>query len=393
MGKGFRLSILGLLLLTAACAGKAPSPTPSNPTPWSEEEITFRFGAQQMYGVLTLPTSGGPYPALVLISGSVNTGTGVRSGASSQYFIDHARKMVLRGFAVLRYDPPGVGQSTGEGGFESLDLRTDEAAAALQYLRSRPDIQTDRVGLMGSSQGGWVIAMAAARYPQDVAFIISVSGSGVSVAEQQIHSIQAQSQAAGMSEAEVARAVLFGRLLVDWQLADPIYRQVNEADAQTLGDGPWTHFLALVYEPGEITPSEALEEGIEILRSIQDEPWAKFLYLRELYLPQLESIPAEQVVALRAITGQNLLADPREYWTRVQCPVLAVFGEDDLLQPTAKSAALYEHYLTQAGNEHFEIVLLPGVGHSIGLSTPGYWEGLSQWLDRLYAAGDSQQRP
>jgi pimeloyl-ACP methyl ester carboxylesterase len=301
--------------------------------------------------------------------------------------------MVLGGFAVLRYDPPGVGRSTGEVGFESLDLRTEEAAAALQYLRSRSDVQADRVGLMGNSQGGWVIAMAAARYPQDVAFIISVSGSGVSVAEQQIHSIQAQSQAAGMSGAEVTRAVLFGRLLVDWQLADPIYRQVNEADAQTLGDGPWTRFLALVYEPGEITPSEALEEGIGILRSIQDEPWAKFLYLRELYLPQLESIPTEQVEALRAITGQTLLEDPREYWTKVQCPVLAVFGEDDLLQPTAKSAALYEQYLTEAGNEHFEIMVIPGVGHSISFSTPGYGEGLSQWLDRLYADGDIQQRP
>jgi pimeloyl-ACP methyl ester carboxylesterase len=189
MRRGFCLSILALLLLAAACAGTAPSPTPSSSRPWIEEEVTFSFAAQQMYGVLTLPTGGGPYPAIVLVSGSVSTATGVRSGASSPYFVDHARKMVLNGFAVLRYDPPGVGRSTGEGGFESLDLRTEEAVAALQYLRSRPDIHADRVGLMGNSQGAWVIAMAAARYPQDVAFIISVSGSGVSVAEQQIHSI------------------------------------------------------------------------------------------------------------------------------------------------------------------------------------------------------------
>jgi pimeloyl-ACP methyl ester carboxylesterase len=149
----------------------------------------------------------------------------------------------------------------------------------------------------------------------------------------------------------------------------------------------------LVYEPGEVTPSEALEEGIEILRSIQDERWAKFLYLRELFLPQLESIPAEQVEAVKAITGRTLLEDPEEYWTLVQCPVLAIFGEDDLLQPTAKSAAVYEQTLSQGGNEQFEIVVLPGVGHSINLSTPGYWEGLSQWLDRLYTDGDIQQRP
>jgi pimeloyl-ACP methyl ester carboxylesterase len=341
------------------------------------------FGALQLAGVLTLPTGGGPYPAVVLVSGSINTTTGVRSGVSSRYFTDHARRMARMGFAVLRYDPPGVGRSAGEAGFETLDLRTEEVAAAVRTLRSRPDIRPDRVGLHGNSQGAWVVAMAAARYPQEVAFIISVSGAGVSVAEQQVHGIQAQSGAAGMSEADVTKAVLFGRLLVDWQLADPIYRPVNEADARALGDGPWTRFLGLVYEPGQTTPGEALTGGIELLRSIRDEPWAEFLYL-ELYLSQLESIPAEQVEALRAMTGPTLLEDPEDYWTRVRCPVLAVFGEDDLLQPTATSAARYEGWLAQAGNEDFEILILPDTGHAILLSTPGYWDGLSRWLDQLY---------
>ncbi len=385
MKKGIRLSILMLLGLTTACAGSTPSPTPFPPSPWIEEEVTFSFGANQLYGILTLPTGGGPYPAIVLVSGSIDISTGVRSGALSPYMIDHARNMVLRGFAVLRYDPPGVGQSSGESGFEPLDLRAEEAAAALQFLRSRPDIRPDRVGLWGESQGAWVIAMAAARYPQDVAFIISVSGSGVSVAAQQWYSIEAQSIAAGMTEEEVVQAALFGRVLIDWQLVTPTYREENEEAAQYLGkEGPWTHFMALVYEPGEITPAESLQMGIEILKSVQDEPWTKFLYLKELYIPQLESILPEQVEALKAVLGPTLLEDPGEYWTKVQCPVLAVWGEDDLLQPTARSATLYEYYLTQAGNERLKKVVIPGVGHSISMSTPGYWEELSKWLDELY---------
>jgi hypothetical protein len=391
-----------LLIVSSACAGNAPSPTPASSTPsptlassmpsptpanslrWLEEEVTFGFGPNQLHGVLTLPTEGGPFPAIVIVSGSVDPSTGVRAGADAWYHVDHARQMVLNGFAVLRYDPVGVGRSTGERGFESLDSRTEEAAAALHYLQSRPDIRRDRVGLWADSQGAWVIAMAAAAFPQDVAFLISVSGSGVSVAEQQVYSIQAQSQAAGMPERDVARAVLFGRLLIDWQLSEPIYRQVNEADAQALGDGPWTRFLALVYEPGEITPAEGLEQGIEILGSIQDETWAQFLYVKELYLPQLKSIPPEQVVAVKAMAGQSLLEDPEESLTRVQCPVLAFFGEDDLLQPTQTSAALYGQYLTQAGNDNYRIVVIPGVGHSIDLFTPGYREALADWLDQLY---------
>jgi pimeloyl-ACP methyl ester carboxylesterase len=374
-----------LLILTTACAGGAPSPTPSQSRPWIEEEITFAFGPNELYGILTLPAGEGPHPAIGLITGSVDPATGTRGGVSSRYLTEHARQMARHGFAVLRYDPPGVGRSTGESGFDSLDLRTEEAMAALQTLQSRPDIRPDQVGLFGVSQGAWVIAMAAAAFPQDVAFLISVSGSGVSVALQQVHSIEAQSKAAGMSEEDTTKAVLFGRLLIDWQLAQPLYRAVNEAAAQALGDGPWARFSALVYEPGEITPAEGLEQGIDILTSIQDEPWAEFLYLRELYLPQLESIPPEQVAALKAVVGQTLLNAPEEYWTKVHCPVLAVFGEDDLLQPTEKSAALYEQYLTQAGNQDVEIVVIPGVGHSITLSTPGYGDALSEWLDHLVA--------
>ena len=196
--KNICLSIILLLIPTAACVGTSPSPIPSPSRPWIEERVTFTFVQNALFGILTLPTSSGPYPAVVLISGSVSTSTGVRQGVSLSYHVNHARKMALNGFAVLRYDPPGVGQSTGESGFESLDTRSEEAIAAIHYLQSRPDIQRDQVGLWGVSQGGWVIAMAAAEYPQDVAFIISVSGSGVSVAEQQIYSIHAQSEAAGM---------------------------------------------------------------------------------------------------------------------------------------------------------------------------------------------------
>ncbi len=393
MKKGFCLSALVLLALTAACAGNTPTPTPmptptptptvSTSRPWVEEEVTFAFGPVELGGILTLPSGEGPHPAIVLVSGSIDPSTGARDGTSSRYHTHHARRMVLNGFAVLRYDPPGVGRSTGERGFESLDSRTEEALAALHYLQARADVRSDQVGLWGISQGGWVITKAAAAFPQDVAFLIAVSGSGVSVAEQQVYSIQAQSQAAGMSEEDVARAVLCGRLLIDWQLTDPIYREVNEAEAQALGEGPWNRFLALVNEPGDITPGEGLERGIEILRSIQEEPWARFLYLKELYLPQLESIPPEQVMAVKALAGQSLLNDPKQYLTRVHCPLLAFFGEDDLLQPTERSAALYEQYLTQAGNGDYKIVIIPGVGHEITLSTPGYWEQLSSWLDHL----------
>ena len=289
---------------------------------------------------------------------------------------------------MLRYDPPGVGRSIGEAGLPSLEMRTEETAAALSYLRSLPAIASERVGLLGVSQGPWVIAMTAFRYPQDVAFLISVVGSGQSVARQQVYGIEAQSRAAGLTENDVTKAVLFGRLLIDWQLIEPIFQEANEADAQALGDGPWTSFMDLVYEPRDIDPVVGLGAGIEIMKSVQDEPWTEALYLKELYVPRFESIPAditpEQLAAIQATTDQNLTTDPKEFLTNVQIPLLAFFGEDDLNVDSETSPALYEQYLIEAGNEDFTIVVIPGVGHDIGPSTPGYWDTLSDWLTRRY---------
>jgi hypothetical protein len=151
-----------------------------------------------------------------------------------------------------------------------------------------------------------VIAKAAAAFPQDVAFVISVSGSGVSVVEQQLYNIEAHSRDAGISEDDIKKAVLFGRMLIDWQLSEPIYREVNEENAKVLNEGLWTSFMRLVYEPGETSPAEGLQIGIDIQKSIQDEPWAKFLYLKEVYIPQLESIPPDQVEPVKAIAEQTL---------------------------------------------------------------------------------------
>ena len=373
-------AILVLLSLVAACGnGQSDSATSAPSVPWVEEDLTFTFGGDDLFAVLTLPSGPGPNPAIVIVRGSG------QDGVSSRYYADHARAFAEDGYAALRYDPPGVGRSTGTSTYQTLQTRMDEVMAAVGSLQSRPDIALDQVGLWGESQGGWVIAMAAADYPEDVAFIISVSGSGVSVAEQQIYNIEAESRAAGLSEHDIAKAVLFGRLLIDWQLVEPLYRQANEDAARDLGSGPWDFFAPLVYEPGDLTAAENLQAGIAVLESIQDEPWAEFLRLRELYIPALQSIPPEQAAFLKALTGPDLRRNPGDAMTKVQCPVLAFFGEDDVVQPTERSAALYAQYLTEAGNQDFEIVVIPGVGHSIDLSTPGYADAMSDWLGGLFA--------
>jgi pimeloyl-ACP methyl ester carboxylesterase len=363
----------------AALAGGCGGETSSRPDATAPTEIQVRFpsGSSRLFGILTLPAGTGPHAAVVLLSGSE------RAGAGSPVFLRHARTLARNGIAVLRYDPPGVGRSTGERSLETLDDRTREALAAVTYLRSRPEIRRAEVGLWGASQGGWVTQMAAAASP-DVAFVVSVSGSGVRRAEQEVYSVEAQSRAFGFAPRDVAKAVLFSRLIVDWQLTRPVYRARNLEQARRLGAGPWSRFAALVYAPGALTPAQGLRRGIAILESISDESWAHFLYLDTVLLPALRALPADQVQAAKIALTQVYLADPMEHLAAVRCPVLAVWGARDTVVPPRKSAAIYRRALAAAGNGDVTVVVFAAADHSINGFFPAYWGRLTGWLTRRF---------
>ncbi len=78
---------------------------------------------------------------------------------------------------------PG-GESTGDWRRQSFDDRGEEAIAAARALAERTDIDAARVGLIGHSQGGWIAQVAAARNPDEVAFLILLAGPSISVQQQ-----------------------------------------------------------------------------------------------------------------------------------------------------------------------------------------------------------------
>ncbi|HEX6664942.1 MAG TPA: alpha/beta fold hydrolase [Gaiellaceae bacterium] len=365
-----------VLAVTAAMASSRPVGFQTGLQ--TEIPVSFPSGSNTLSGILWLPAGDGPHAAVVILSGSDREGT---SNTTYEY---HARTLVGSGVAVLVYDPPGVGRSTGDHRLETLDDRALEAVAAVDYLRSRPEIRPDAVGVWGVSQGGWVTQMAAAM-SKNVAFVVSVSGSGVSVAEQQVYSVEAQSRAARFSKLNIAKAGLFARLLVDWQLTRPVYRQQTMPQVRRLGPGPWKAFADLVYRPGSLTPAQNLKRGIAILNSISHRGWARYLYLNTAVLPALKAIPPSQLAAAKAAAEKSLLTQPKKYLTAVRCPVLAIWGEDDTVVPARKSAALYRKYLAAAGNDDVTIVLFAHAGHSINNFSPAYWNTLTGWLHQHLA--------
>jgi pimeloyl-ACP methyl ester carboxylesterase len=140
---------------------------------------TFPSGEVRLGYTLDLPAGAGPFPAVVFGHGSGRTTRDEARGLAS--------RLVASGFAVLRYDKRGVGESTGV--YENvgvgnatrvLGLLADDMAAGVAFLRTRPEIDPRRVGFMGVSQAGWIIPLAAQRAP-NVAFMVLVVGPTVSV--------------------------------------------------------------------------------------------------------------------------------------------------------------------------------------------------------------------
>lgn len=342
---------------------------------YTDEDVKFTVGDKELAGILTHPAAGVPCPALVLLHGSD------RSGRNEPYYTEHAQQLVRAGVAVLRYDGPGWGGGAAGSGFETLEDRTAEALAVVKHLQARPDIQPNAVGLWGVSQGGWICQMAAAAY-DGVAFIISVSGPGVTPAEQEAYRVEAESRAAGFAEDEIAKAALMRRLMVDIVLSTPLFREINLAAVQRLGGG-WSELAELTYDP--IEPVAEHGKVVEILHGVKDERWATFLHL-DAVLPMLTSFPPQVWGMVKAQMRAVMQVDPADFLTQVRCPVLAIFGEKDTSLPVEKSVALYRHYLGEAGNEAVTIKIFPNASHTIrvnGEFADGYFDSMVDWLGDL----------
>ena len=162
------------------------------------EDVLFSNGTVRLAGTLITPRGGIKHPALVLVHGS-----GVED---REYILPHAHFLVRHGIAVLGYDKRGVGGSTGDWRTATFEDLASDVVAAVAYLRTRPDIDTAQIGLLGVSQAGWVMPLAAVRDPK-LAFLISISGPGLPAAETTIDEARNEMTASGMPPETIDRII------------------------------------------------------------------------------------------------------------------------------------------------------------------------------------------
>ena len=141
-----------------------------------EEALTWRSRDVTLAGTLALPDGPGPHPAALLVvgSGEIDRNSDHRKlplGVTREL----ARELGTIGVATLRYDKRGVGESGGE--FLTAGLRDNvaDAAAAFTALRSRAEIDENRVVVIGHSEGAIIAARLAAELPVAGVVLLSLA--------------------------------------------------------------------------------------------------------------------------------------------------------------------------------------------------------------------------
>ncbi|MEU3747724.1 MULTISPECIES: alpha/beta hydrolase family protein [Streptomyces] len=201
--RGLRVAVWSLVMVLVVAAGLVGVVLWRNSYEMDEQRVSIRHGGHTLNGVLATPRDGLKRHGLVVYV----HGDGPVDATHDDGYKPMWEANAKAGYASLSWDKPGVAGAPGNWLDQSMDDRADEAAAAIAWARARADIDSDRIGLWGASQAGWVLPKIAAK--TSVSFVIAVSPA-INWLRQGRYNLLAELRAEGASaarvKAEVARS-------------------------------------------------------------------------------------------------------------------------------------------------------------------------------------------
>jgi pimeloyl-ACP methyl ester carboxylesterase len=212
----------------------------------NDEAVTIPALGFNLAGTITRPKAAGPLPALILIGGSGPTDRD-ETVAGIPVFGQIARDLVNAGFAVVRYDKRGVGQSGGRAESATIADYAEDARAVLNWLEDQEGIDEDRIGLVGHSEGALVAMLLAGRERGKVGAIALLAGpsaSGATVVLEQQKLILSKMP---IEEAERAEKVALQEKINTAVIKGTGWNDIPEA-ARRVADTPWFYSF-LTFDP------------------------------------------------------------------------------------------------------------------------------------------------
>jgi hypothetical protein len=323
---------------------------PRKPYPYLEEDIVYenKKDKVKLAATLTLPKGDGPFPAVVLITGSGPQDRNETVFAHRPFLVlaDH---LTRKGVAVLRADDRGVGGSTGSVYKSTSADFADDALAGVEYLKSRKEIDARKIGLLGHSEGGLVAPIVAAK-SKDIAFIVLLAGPGMNGAEILYLQGRAILKLSGADEKALARQEVMQKTLFAVIKAEKDSEVARKKITQMVKD------LIAGMKEDEKKEAGDLEAKMQAQLEMFLSPWFRYFLTHE----------------------------PAPVLRQVKCPVLALCGEKDVQVPPRENLSLIEKALKEGGNKDVTVAELKDLNHLFQTCKTGALSEYAQ-IDETFA--------
>lgn len=301
------------------------------PLLYNEEKVFIRNDDIRLGCTLTLPFTGAPHPAVILI-----TGSGAQDRDETIFgfkpFRILADYLTPNGISVLRCDDRGVGESTGNVHLSTSKDLAGDVVEKVRFLQERDEIDPGLIGLLGHSEGGIIAAMVAAHHPE-IAFVISMAGSAVSGRDLLIEQARLIYDEMGFDESFIRKHADLVKLVYEVSKSDngwdDVERSVRKLSTLQIKQMTEEQFSAI--EDIDRYIETQVQAGLEGMKT----PWYQFF----------------------------IRYNPADDWRRVTQPVFGLFGELDLQVPPEMNKDAMREALENAGNEDFTLIVIPQANH------------------------------
>lgn len=243
---------------------------------------------------------------------------------------DHLAK---NGFAVLRLDDRGVGQSTGNFETATSEDFAGDTNSAIQYLKARNDIPPDTIGLIGHSEGGMIAPMVAARR-DDLAFAILLAGPGVDIMDLYIEQRSNIFLSMGVKPEKISEIK---------QLDAIVFEQINRLSDDSAISEETLALMRKVSRLVGVQGRNAIELQVEALAKTYTTPWFRYF----------------------------LKFDPEPYIREIKVPVLAINGSLDAQVTAKQNLAGIQNSLAEVNHNDYRVVELEGLNHLLQTAETG----------------------
>jgi alpha-beta hydrolase superfamily lysophospholipase len=321
------------ILIAVAYAGIATTVTAQvKKSHYKEERVTFQNADHSITfgGTLTLPSRLEHFATVVIVSG---TGKQNRDGemAGHKEFATIADSLSDNGIAVLRTDDRGTGLTTGVYETATTGDFGDDAIAAINYLRTRPEIDSSKIGLMGHSEGGAAIAIAAAKSDK-VKFLVSLSGLAMSGYESLLRQNEDIVNSAQLPDYDKKRyndvnSLMFG---VAHQYADSTNMEVKLNEAYNV----WKKKDSIYFNTLNVQFDHFRYPIYSWTKSAVG-PWYRYF----------------------------LMYDAQKTMSKIKVPILALNGDKDLMVAYKENLDNWKKFPEGGGNTDVTTYAMPGLNH------------------------------